>query len=110
MSQPNCTSVDIVGEVITGSGRSSPDVTLQPVFVPEKAVCSVCVRVVVYCVRASGNTTTDVKFSLGMPSLSYALIMYVPDLAGTVALVAGRGTLSKLVVESAKLAPVVSSA
>ena len=67
---------------------------------------SVCVATFENCVKeVVGIGTADVKFSLATPVLSYALIMYVPDRAGTVNVVAGLGTFSVSVVAFAHVAP-----
>ena len=69
-------------------------VLLMPVFPANPcAPLSVCVTETPKVGNEAAGTTTKPTLSEGLPALSYALIKNVPDLAGTVANVAGLATL-----------------
>ena len=54
--------------------------------------------------------TLETAFSELLPSLSTALIKYVPVIAGTITVLAGLETLSAMSIELAYVAPLVSFA
>ena len=62
------------------------------VLVPENAGCSLTVVILLKLSVLTTLEITDVAFELKFPSLSTALIKYVPTLAGTVIEVAGLET------------------